>query len=138
VAKFSVQDKKFSMNYDKDKNSYRISMPKIQVESSNDKRSAVFKVDHLVRTNAKALNFQQKYVKESPKEKLESFMSMYSRSSKAGVASQRLQLAKSLNEQIEALSPNASTSKKVKLERFMHRIAQIRDENEDKDLNMHQ
>ena len=113
-------------------------MPKIQVESSNDKRSAVFKVDQLVRANAKALDFQQRYVKESPKEKLASFMSMYSRSSKAGIASQRLQLAKSLNEQVEALSPNASTSKKVKLERFMHRIAQVRDENEDKDLNMHQ
>ena len=90
-----------------------------------------------MRANAKALDFQQRYVKESPKEKLASFMSMYSRS-KAGIASQRLQLAKSLNEQVEALSPNASTSKKVKLERFMHRIAQVRDENEDKDLNMHQ
>ena len=65
-------------------------------------------------------------------------MNMYSRSSKAGIASQRIQLAKSLDEQIEQLSPNASTSKKVKLERFMHRIAQVRDENEDKDLNMHQ
>ena len=72
------------MNYDTCKNAYRISMPKIQYNSNNNKRSAVFKVDRLVKANVRGLN--NSVYKQPPREKLESFLRSYGKSNKGSAS----------------------------------------------------